>query len=148
MKFAETLFEIAKKDLEAAKCLFERELYPQAVFYLQQSVEKATKSFGNLSEDEAKEDIRHKSIKVYKKLLAEERKRLENLEKAIEKFPELQKTKIVGNLDLGDHRKKLDNSLNLLPEINRKADYIFTKETIKNLIELLTLTPHLFGEHI
>ncbi len=34
MKFAETLLEI---------------------FYLQQSVEKATKSFGNLNEDEAKE---------------------------------------------------------------------------------------------
>ena len=136
MKFAETLFEIAKKDLEAANCLFERELYPQAVFYLQQSVEKATKSFGNISEKDAKK-IGHKSIEVYKKLLEEEKKKLENLEKTIEKFPELQKTKIVGDPDLGTHRKKLDNSLKLLPEINRKTDYIFTKEMIKNLIELL-----------
>jgi len=34
MKFAETLFEIARNDLEASKGLFERELYPQAVFLL------------------------------------------------------------------------------------------------------------------
>ncbi|MER3602232.1 MAG: hypothetical protein C4339_05895 [Nitrososphaerota archaeon] len=36
--------EIAKKDLEAARCLFCKKLYPHSVFYLQQSIEKAAKS--------------------------------------------------------------------------------------------------------
>lgn len=66
MSFAETLFEIARTDLEAAKCLFEQELYPQAVFYLQQSVEKATKSFGLLKdiikEGEVKESKDQKTL--------------------------------------------------------------------------------------
>ncbi len=58
MKLSKTLLEIAKKDLEAAKCLYEKELYPQAIFYLQQSVEKAAKSFAIMTnmikEDEVK----------------------------------------------------------------------------------------------
>jgi 3-methyladenine DNA glycosylase AlkD len=45
MKISESLFGIARKDLKAAKCLFESGYYPQAVFYLQQSVEKANKSW-------------------------------------------------------------------------------------------------------
>lgn len=41
--------EISKMDLAAAKCLYKSGLYSQAVFYLQQSVEKAAKSFGLLT---------------------------------------------------------------------------------------------------
>lgn len=57
MNIAEILLEISKKDLEAAKCLYENKFYSQAIFYLQQSVEKAAKSFGLLTGmiDESKE---------------------------------------------------------------------------------------------
>lgn len=35
---------IAKSDLEASRVLYENQLYPQAIFYFQQNVEKANKS--------------------------------------------------------------------------------------------------------
>ena len=49
MSIAEIFMEISKMDLAAAKCLYKSGLYSQAVFYLQQSVEKAAKSFGLLT---------------------------------------------------------------------------------------------------
>jgi HEPN domain-containing protein len=39
------LIEIAQKDLEATCVLFERGLYSQAIYMLQQSLEKAIKAF-------------------------------------------------------------------------------------------------------
>jgi len=39
-----TFIEIAKNDFEAAKILFREELYLQAIFMLQQSLEKAIKA--------------------------------------------------------------------------------------------------------
>lgn len=40
------LLFIAKQDLEASKILYEKKLYPQSVYYLQQCIEKITKAFG------------------------------------------------------------------------------------------------------
>jgi len=51
MKDAEIFLEIAKEDLKAANCLYQDKLYPQAVFFLQQSIEKSAKSFGSLIAD-------------------------------------------------------------------------------------------------
>lgn len=45
-KIAVQLARTAKQDLRAAKVLYENGLYPQAVYMLQQSVEKSVKSFG------------------------------------------------------------------------------------------------------
>ena len=45
-KIAVQLARTAKQDLRAAKVLYENGLCPQAVYMLQQSVEKAVKSFG------------------------------------------------------------------------------------------------------
>lgn len=38
--------EISRENLRAAKILFKNELFPESVYMLQQSVEKAAKSFG------------------------------------------------------------------------------------------------------
>ena len=71
MKTDLVLLEIAKKDLEAAKLLFNNRLYPQSIFYLQQCNEKAIKSYGLklkiITELEAKEEIIHKTLKIYVK---------------------------------------------------------------------------------
>lgn len=60
--------EVAKADLLAAKCLFSNKHYPQAVFYLEQSVEKAAKFFGIhfrvIGENELF-DIRHDPRKIF-----------------------------------------------------------------------------------
>lgn len=62
------LLEIARRDLKASKYLFKKKMYPQAVFLLQQSVEKAVKSLaihnGILTKDKARR-FGHNPIKVY-----------------------------------------------------------------------------------
>jgi len=44
-KLPYNFLEIAQSDLRAAECLFKNGFYPQSLFFLQQSVEKATKTF-------------------------------------------------------------------------------------------------------
>jgi hypothetical protein len=68
-----TLLRIAIKDLQASKCLYQHRHYMQAVFYFQQSVEKALKSFGltldTIKEDKLQNQIGHKPIKIFERLL-------------------------------------------------------------------------------
>lgn len=68
MNILDRLLAIAKKDLKAAQCLNDAKLYPQAIFFLQQSVEKTFKALGalndNLTIDEIKFNIGHHSLGV------------------------------------------------------------------------------------
>jgi len=65
------LIEISESDLQASKILFQQGLYPHAVFYLQQSVEKLVKTIGlktgAIVPSELKNRISHNTIKVYLK---------------------------------------------------------------------------------
>ena len=68
-RLASHLLEISKSDLKASKYLFTGKFFCQAVFYLEQSVEKALKSFqfkfGMMTEEEAKsKEYGHKPHKV------------------------------------------------------------------------------------
>lgn len=70
MSVSETvLLKIAHKDLEASKILFREKLYPQAVFFLQQSVEKAAKAIGlregEISKEQLKHNIGHRAWMVF-----------------------------------------------------------------------------------
>lgn len=112
--FTESLFEIAKQDLKAAKCLFDKGLYPQAVFYLQQSVEKANKSWAimcNVIKEEEVKAIGHDPFKVYVKILKEQKDKLELLIERIKKFPKLQETKLLKNFDFEKHYKRAADAL-------------------------------------
>jgi len=69
------LIEIAQKDFEATKVLFEKSLYSQAIYMLQQSLEKAIKAlllnFSIVkSEKELKKEIGHDVVKSALGLLA------------------------------------------------------------------------------
>jgi hypothetical protein len=71
-----TFIEIAKNDFEAAKILFREELYLQAIFMLQQSLEKAIKAlllkFGIVDSEKAlKYEIGHNVVKNTLQLMAE-----------------------------------------------------------------------------
>jgi HEPN domain-containing protein len=63
------LLKIARKDLEASRILFREKLYSQAVFFLQQSVEKAAKAMGLreglVSKKQLKQKIGHKAWMVF-----------------------------------------------------------------------------------
>lgn len=60
--------KIAKRDLCASRILYQRKLYPQAIFSLQQAVEKAAKGVGLLlsllrpTEEDLMRNVRHASI--------------------------------------------------------------------------------------
>ena len=144
MTFAETLFEIARKDLEAAKCLFERGLYPQAVFYLQQSVEKANKSFailiGIIKEDEKDlKDVGHDSMEVYKRLIKKQKEKSEKINEAFKKFPKLKEIKIMKNLDVEKYYKGAVDSLATIKFLGKEREKILfiPKSDIRSVIREL-----------
>lgn len=68
------LIRIARSDLKAARALFNEENYPQAVFLLQQAIEKTCKVFAIqndlFKESELRKMVRHDSNKVFSKLAA------------------------------------------------------------------------------
>lgn len=96
--------EIAKKDLEAAKCLFHKKLYPHSVFYLQQSIEKAAKSLVIrdkiiTTEEDAKKRIGHAGWQVafilVEKLNEELEKYLQQTQMLIELIEKLRQENLI-----------------------------------------------------
>jgi len=77
---AKDTLAVARQDLDAAVCLYERGYYPQAVFFLQQGVEKGWKAFGYhqgviTPEDARRSDkVGHKGAKVGLKAILKTRK--------------------------------------------------------------------------
>jgi hypothetical protein len=65
------LLDISIEDLNASKLLLENNLYPQSIFYFQQSTEKAIKYLGLSSnlirKQDLLSDIGHKNLKIFKK---------------------------------------------------------------------------------
>ncbi len=122
---------IAKMDLEASKVLYEKELYPQAVFYFQQSVEKATKAFAlitgqKISEKEFINDIRHQAINVFEKSIRDQKNRYEQLKANLNKLPELKETKIFKDFNLERNIRQLDRHLAHIKEVKKdKRDLIY-----------------------
>lgn len=93
MDIVEILLQISKEDLKASKLLYENKFYPHAVFYLQQSVEKAAKSLlialGLANYQEIKSYISHEVYKIIK-LYEEKLKDLkQNVKIVIEFLPGL-----------------------------------------------------------
>ncbi len=132
---AETFLEIAKKDLEAAKCLYDREMYPQAIFYLQQSVEKAAKSFAlkmkMIEEGELKgrKGIGHNPLKIHKKIADEQRRKIERIRKGIEAIPELGNVNLIKLINADKQHEILNKSQEFL-------DYLNAEKVKENLIFL------------
>ena len=138
MKTHLVFLEIAKTDLRAAKCLFCEKLYPQSVFHLQQSIEKAVKSFGIwnkiISETEARNAVGHKAWKVYSKTLSGFKKKVVELEKFLETSPRLKKVRFMKELKLAEMKNNLDNFQRMsLDEYGWDAS--FSKKELKNIIK-------------
>jgi len=153
MNFAKSLFEIARKDLEAAKCLFERELYPQAVFYLQQSIEKATKSWG-LANNIIKEDdligvVGHAPLKVYMKPIKEQKEQLGEVIGTIQKDQKLKDLTVVKKFDVEKYYKVTADILTMIESSDKGSKEIprsqegLIRSVIKDLDKLESQEAHL-----
>jgi len=141
MDIAEELFDIANKDLETAEILFERSLYPQAIFSLQQSIEKASKSLfvkiGAAESKDLKRFIKHNPIKVIELFSKKEKEIQKENEKLIEKIPELKESKFFDkdldkeidleirnekelvkiSFDISSSEKKLEEQINVMKNL-------------------------------
>ena len=142
MKPSKIYFEIAKKDLEAAKCLYEKGLYPQTVFYLQQSVEKAAKSFAlmmnKISESQAKE-FKHNTLKIHEKLLNEQMETLERLNETSRVIPRLKETSLLKDIDFNGVCGVLDRSQNSISTIQAERRFLSKQEIMQLIGDLNTL---------
>jgi len=130
--------EIAKKDLEAAKYLYSHNLFPHAVFFLQQSIEKMTKSFGIrigvIDEEEAKSIIGHEVWRIFLKILEKTKKETEEI---FNRFPGLKNVSVIKSswfseiTNLNIEELKREFSKQKLLELSSN------KENLENIIDKL-----------
>lgn len=112
MTMADELLEIAEKDLEASDLLWKKGLYPQSVFYFQQSVEKLNKAFGlksnKVTVDMLQNEIGHKPLNIHVSILKEQKKSFENYKKFVEEKI-LNETDFLKKKDVNKHLKEINN---------------------------------------
>jgi len=138
-----TLLEIAKKDLEASKHLLSKKLYPQSIFYLEQSVEKAVKSLGvwtkTITEKEMKEKyISHKAYAVFSHILKKGPgkiwEELKKFDKLFERYPKLYEW-IRNELD---EAKEMEEEIQSIP-IDKIIDMSYSAEKLQTIINRINI---------
>jgi HEPN domain-containing protein len=81
---AQILLEIAKKDLEAARLLYSKKFYAQAVFYLEQAIEKGTKALGVklkiISDEKEAIKISHYTWRLHSKMVEKIMEQIQKIE--------------------------------------------------------------------
>ncbi len=115
------LLYIAKMDLQASRVLYEKELYPQAIFYFQQSVEKACKAFALLTnqvtEKELPREVGHETIRIFEMATKHQVIRFKQLEENLNKLPELKTLAILKDFDIKKNLNEFERSLSEIEEI-------------------------------
>lgn len=134
--------DISNEDLKASEFLYEKKLYPQSLFYLQQSTEKIVKWIGLENTIIDKKDL-HKSIGHNSNLIFKKA-----LEKYQKKFPsavnfeinsEFAKIKeFVNNNSLETVVEEIVNQIKVILENNYQLPYDLNKlKTTEDLYEIL-----------
>lgn len=146
MKMGIELLSIAKMDLQASRVLYEKELYPQAIFYFQQSVEKACKAFALLTnqvtEKELPREVGHETIKIFEMAAKHQVVRFKQLEENLNKLPELKTLTILKDFDARKNLKEFERSLSEIEEIKEDRDdliYISSRD-IRLILKEIKLT--------
>lgn len=103
MDASQVFFKLAVNDLQAAKHLLDGKFFPQSVFYLEQSVEKATKSFGIrfglITEEEARTKIGHDAWKIHIKILDCAMEYARWFKGSLEQYPQLHEIEFVRRME-------------------------------------------------
>ena len=127
---------VAQQDLAAAQCLYDRKYYPQAVFYLEQSVEKGLKSFaiflGIITEEEAHRRIGHQTMKIYVKTTDQFKQRVD----AIHLDPKLERM-FEGIVDVPRLSGQMNRALQFMRETAQEKPDVLSN-TDKRLQNYLT----------
>lgn len=126
MRMDAELLKIAKMDLRASRVLYENRLYPQSIFYFQQSVEKACKAYALLtnqvSEIELKKKISHDAIKIYEGAIKQQVIIFRFIKENIDKLPKLKTMAIFRDLDAEGSLSEFEIALSEIEEIRKERD--------------------------
>ena len=153
MELIKEFLKIANRDLKSSKILYENHLYPQAMFYFSQSVEKANKALalttGNYTEEDMLK-IRHDSTTIYTNAIIETKNRYQNLRRNLDELPDLKNLEFLTNLDFQGEIHKCDTALRNFSDIqNRKLSLVFMpKQEINNRLEEIQSTENEIKEGI
>jgi len=137
MELIKEFLKIANRDLKSSEILYGHHLYPQAMFYFSQSVEKANKALALTTGNYTEEDmlyIRHDSTTIYKNAIIETKNLYRNLLRNLDELPDLKNTKFLDNLDIQGEINKCDIVLREFAEIQSgKISLVFMpKQEIDN----------------
>ncbi|MFA7381639.1 MAG: hypothetical protein WC150_14370 [Bacteroidia bacterium] len=152
LKPAIEFLSVSCSHLEASKLLNENKFYPQSIYFLQQSVEMASKSYSlfsnDLKEEELKTKINHKSQTAFKRIYQNShnafKEEWENIQKKfpnidIEKleFYEYIQTTLKAGENLDEHfeseNKNYDNLSESLLELENIIQEVTKEETLSLL---------------
>ncbi|WP_135605375.1 HEPN domain-containing protein [Methanococcoides sp. NM1] len=134
MDLAEELLEIAERDLEASRMLYENKLYPQAVFYFAQSVEKANKSLATLINDHSEKylskKIGHESIIIHQKNSRKAQQKFNKILERSEKHSLYKELPFFQEEEIKDIVRQSDNNIQTIDAIKeQRDDLVFIKAT-------------------
>jgi len=142
--------EIAKRDLEATKILFDRKLYAHAIFYLQQTVEKAAKSLGiwnkTITVSEAKNAIGHEAWKIYSKIFSGVEDKLIKFEERLERFPKLKEVDLIKEIEVNKLKNGLEEYQKVFSNIIR--DIPSSMEELQSIVTEINKLKEEMGEEI
>ncbi|MFH2142683.1 MAG: HEPN domain-containing protein [Bacteroidota bacterium] len=144
MKFATTLLNIAQDDLKSSIILYEKGLYPQALFYFQQAVEKSNKAFALFNEiitpEELQNKIGHNTLNIYNIILKAQQQLIIDISAATNINPQLRNVQTINNVLSPETKRVIDKGLESLYNIKTNKKYIvnMTDRDIINIIQYLT----------
>jgi hypothetical protein len=123
LQISQRFLAIAQQDLKAARCLYDHDYFPQAVFYLEQSAEKGLKSFaifaGMITEPEARRPISHQTMKIYSKTTTGFKDRIDTLNSNIHSDPRLERM-FDGIVDSSRLSHQLDRTLIFIQTVSKE----------------------------
>ncbi|MDG6250436.1 hypothetical protein [Methanocalculus sp.] len=128
LPLARDTLAVARQDLDSAICLYEQGYYPQALFFLQQGVEKGWKAYGyhngviTLEQARTNKEIGHKGSKVANKSLL----RLRNII-----GPAIQQVKIIREIIDSPQTGESEKELSYLERLDN--DYHWAQKEIDKI---------------
>lgn len=115
--------------------LHDNELYPQSIFYVQQSVEKANKALALMAnlmtEDQLLKDIGHEPIRIYEKTLKQQKSKFEQFEGHFKTIPGFKEINIFKNIDLKKDLIQFDKFFSDIKEIKQDRGALINLSSLK-----------------
>lgn len=132
-QFARRLVAIAQKDLKAARLLYRKNFYPQAVFFFQQGVEKGYKAFAlhsavirekKMDEKPTIRDVSHTPTKITCMSLEQSEKKSQKVKPIVDAVPEVKEVYAKLGVDYEEYLRQRMVAKEYISDISKRPqDY-------------------------